>query len=350
MSKTSLRQITVLTATIALFIGASPLSAQTAKPKSSTDDKIKRITDKMQKKQKYKLAYKLKKGEELKFTTSQSVTTKVQGGGVTEESASRSNSEKTWKVINVDRLGNITFSLTLDSIDMWTKTQDIPVDPKAPPVEPVSYNSETDKEIPDLYKQTAESVGKTLAVFSVAPNGKVLNRQSNLREANFGVGKVTVPLPEQPIPIGYVWNVPTVLEANDDNGKAIQLKAQIRYELANVQGQVAYLRFRTEILTPITSEKVKSTVMQKMTKGEIAFNIELGRPVMKQVRWNEKAQGFAGSDSLLQFVGKMTEKIASNSDTAPSPKTGGLLAPIHDTVASKPTEIKTRDGKPILRK
>ena len=335
---------------IFVFAAISTANAQTAAKKATPDDKIKRITEKMQNKQTYKLAYKLKKGEELKYSTSQSVTTKVQGGGVTEESASRSTSTSTWKVINVDRLGNITFSLTRDAIDMWTKTQIVPVDPNEPPVEPVSYNSETDKEVPDLYKQVAESVGQTLAVFSIAPNGKVLNRQSNLPESDFGIGKVTIPLPEQPVPIGFVWRVKTILHANDDNGKSIQLKAHIRYELANVTGQKAFLRFRTEILTPITSEKVRSTVMQKMTKGEIAFDMENGRQIMKQVRWNEKAQGFAGDDSLLQFVGKMTDKFVSSSGGGNAGQTAGLLAPIQDRVGSKPVDIKTRDGKPILRK
>ncbi|MDG1872704.1 MAG: hypothetical protein P8J27_02240 [Mariniblastus sp.] len=323
-------------------------NAQTTKQKTSAADRISRVTNKMQKQQRYKLVYKLEKGEEIQFTTEQSVATKFQMAGALEESSSRSASTKTWKVINIDQLGNITFSLTLDDINMWQKTQPLPVDPEATPIEPVSYNSRTDKTVPDEYKVVAQSIGKTLAVFSVAPHGKVLNRTSNLRESNFGVGKVTIPLPEQAIPVGHTWNVPTILEATDEHGKNLQLKARVRYELARVKGQTAYIRFKTEILTPITSEKVRSTVMQKMTKGEIAFDIEKGRPLLKQVRWNEKAQGFEGPDSFLEYVGKMTEKLVITPGS--TAKNAGLLAPIDGEVAKKPVDIKTRDGKPIMRK
>ena len=331
-----------------LAFGASALDAQTTKRNLSAQDSIKRVSDKMQGKQTYKLAYKLKKGDVLKFSTNQNVATRVQGGGYTTESASRSTTEKSWKVVNVDRLGNITFSLTHDAVDMWTKTQDLPVDPENP-VEPVTYNSKTDKEVPEMYKQTSQSIGKTLSIFSIAPNGKILNRQSNMPENSFSAGKVTIPLPEHPIQIGFVWNVPTVLEATDDNGENIQLKARIRYELARVEGRVAYIRFKTEILTPVTSEKVKSTIMQKITKGEVAFDIEKGHPVLKQVRWNEKAQGFAGPDSLLEFVGRMTEKVIAKPATT-STKTSNLLSPIAGNIAAKRVEIKTRDGKPITRR
>ena len=131
-------------------------NAQTEKQKASAADHISRVSNKMQKQQRYKLEYKLKKGEEIKFTTEQSVATKFQMAGALEESSSRSASTKTWKVINIDKLGNITFSLTLDDINMWQKTQPLPVDPKAPPVEPVSYNSRTDKKVPDEYKVVAE--------------------------------------------------------------------------------------------------------------------------------------------------------------------------------------------------
>ena len=318
----------------------APASSQTTKKTTSPTDRISRVTNKMQSKQLYKLEYKLKKGDEIRFTTEQSVATKFSMAGELEESSSRSMSAKTWKVANVDRLGQITFSLTLDSINMWQKTGE---------GSPISYDSTKDKETPDEYATIAESVGKTLAIFTISPAGKVLNRQSSMRENNFGVGKVTIPLPEQAVPIGYAWNVPTLIQATDDHDKNIQLKARVSYELAKVTGHTAYIRFRTEVLTPVTSEKVKSTIMQKMTKGEIAFDIQRGRPKLKVVRWNEKAQGFEGPDSFLEYVGKMSERLVTDSATGSSANTAAL-APIKESVAKKPVEIKTRDGQPVLRK
>lgn len=321
--------------------GANHCVAQTKQPTTSATDRINRVTKKMAGKQLYELKYKLKKGEQIRFTTEQSVATKFSMAGAKEESSSRSKSSKTWKVVNVDRLGRITFSLTLNSINMWQKTGE---------ASPIAYDSTKNKKIPDEYSTVADSVGKTLAIFTIAPNGKVIDRKSNIRENNFGVGKVTIPLPEKPVPVGYVWNVPTLLQATDDHDKNIQLKARVHYELAKVTGHTAYIRFKTQVLTPVTSEKVKSTIMQKMTKGEIAFDLEKGRPSVKVVRWNEKAQGFEGPDSFLEYVGKMSERLATNAVSKSGSKSTAALAPIKETVAEKPVEIKTRDGKPILRK
>ena len=328
---------------LVLLVGitASNCLAQTQQPTPSATDRIDRVTRKMAGKQLYKLEYKLKKGDEIRFTTEQSVATKFAMAGQREESSSRSMSAKTWKVVNVDQLGQITFSLMLDSINMWQKTGD---------AAPIAYDSTKDKEIPDEYSTVAESVGKTLAIFTVAPNGKVIDRKSNIRENNFGVGKVTIPLPEKPVPIGYQWNVPTLLQATDDHDKNIQLKARVHYELAKVTGHTAYIRFKTQVLTPVTSEKVKSTIMQKMTKGEIAFDLEKGRPSVKVVRWNEKAQGFEGPDSFLEYIGKMSERVVTGPTTNSGSKSTAALAPINETIAQQSVEIKTRDGKPILRK
>ena len=325
---------------LAGLISSGPTVAQTTKKQPSATDQIARVTNKMQSKQLYKLEYKLQKGDTIRFTTEQSVATKFAMAGQKEESSSRSQSAKTWKVINVDRIGQITFSLTLDSINMWQKTGE---------GSPIAYDSTSDKDVPDEYATVADSVGKTLAVFTVAPNGKVIDRKSNIRDNNFGVGKVTIPLPGQPVPIGFTWNVPTLLQATDDHDKNIQLKARVHYELAKVTGHTAYIRFKTQVLTPVTSEKVKSTIMQKMTQGEIAFDLQKGRPLVKTVRWNEKAQGFEGPDSFLEYVGKMSERLVTDS-AAGSKSNTAALAPIKEAVAKKPVEIKTRDGRPILRK
>lgn len=116
------------------------------------------------------------------------MTTKFQMAGEVEESSSRSENVKLWRVANVDQLGNITFAYTIESVKMWQQVGD---------TDPVSYDSKTDKEIPQEYAGTADEVGKPLAIFSIAPNGTIIDRKSNLKQDVFGVGKVTIPLPKK---------------------------------------------------------------------------------------------------------------------------------------------------------
>ena len=326
---------------IATLFVCSPFSeAQTKdKKQESATERIQRATNKINQKQRYKLAYKLEKDEEIRWIVEHIVSTKFQMAGELEESSSRSETTKVWKVANVDTLGNMTFVHELEAINMWQKVGE---------TEPVAYNSKTDKTIPDEYKSVAENVGKPLVVFSIAPNGKILDRKSNLRQDNFGAGGVTIPLPEEAIPVGFNWNVPTVLEATDDQGQNKKLKARILYELASVKGEHAYIKFRTEVLTPVTSEKIKSTIMQQMTKGYLVFDMKRGRPILKQVEWDEKAQGFEGPDSFLKYVGRMSEKLADDSAAGQTGSSG--LAPLKTDTATKPVELKTREGKPVMRK
>lgn len=309
------------------------------KTQESVADRIQRATNKVNQKQTYQLEYKLKKGEEIRWNFEHSVATKFQMAGEVEESSSRSENTKLWKVANVDQLGNMTFVFTVESVKMWQKVGD---------AEPVAYDSQTDKEVPEEYAGAAEEVGKPRAIFSISPSGRILDRKSDLKKDVFGVGKVTIPLPEQSVPVGYKWNVPIVLTANDEHGTK-RLKARILYELAKVKDQNAYIRFRTEVLTPVKSEKIKSTIMQKLTKGIVVFDMEKGRPILQRVEWDEKAQGFEGPDSYLKYVALMTEKIVSD-DSSNKQKNSSTLAPIENEVATMPVEIKTRDDKPVMRK
>ena len=319
------------------------VSAQDESSSSKTQsvtEQIERATDKVNKNQVYQIKYKLKKGEEIRWNFEHVVTTKFQMAGEVEESSSRSENVKLWKVANVDQLGNITFAYTIESVKMWQQVGD---------TDPVSYDSKTDKEIPQEYAGTADEVGKPLAIFSIAPNGTILDRKSNLKQDVFGVGKVTIPLPEKAVPVGYEWNVPIVLSANDENGTK-KLKARIHYELAKVKENKAYIRFKTEVLTPVKSEKIKSTIMQKMTKGIVVFDMELGRPVLQQVQWDEKAQGFEGADSYLKYVARMSEKIIFNSNGKTAAIASKLTPSGGGEVVNSPVDIKTRDSDPIMRK
>jgi hypothetical protein len=324
-----------------LLIGSTGAQAvQTERPKVSVDDQIARATNRIAKQQLYTLEYKLKKGDELRWDFEQVVETKFQMAGFTEESSSRSENRRLWKVANVDQLGNMTFVCSVESIKMWQKTGE---------ADPVSYDSKIDKEVPDEYAVSAESVGKPQAIFFITPSGRIKDRRSMQKEYDFGAGQVTVPLPEKPVAIGYQWSIPTVLSATDDNDRPVKLKARILYTLAKVVDRNAFISFRTEVLTPVTSEKIKSVIMQKMNKGTIVFDIVRGYPVLKRVLWDEKAQGFEGPDSYLKYVGSMSEKFVIQTKAE---KANGLsaLSPVASEVARKQVEVKTSESKPVLRK
>lgn len=307
---------------------------------TGASDKVAAVAKRLNNRQKYVLKYKMKAGEEIRWAVEHVVSTKVQMAGESEESSSRSVTNKLWKVTNVDQLGNLTFVHSIESIDMWQKVGE---------GKPVTYNSLKDKEVPEEYQGVAEQLGKPVAMFSIKPDGSVIDRKSSLSESSFGVGKITIPLPNQAIPVGHKWSVPTQLKANDENGAAKVLKARVLYELTEVRGQNASIRFKTEVLTPITSEKVRSTIMQQMTEGYLVFDMELGRPVVKRVDWDEKAQGFEGPDSLLTYVGKMTEKLVTDKESSTQSNNANDDGDAKK-VPNEAARLKTKDDGPLIRK
>lgn len=246
------------------------------------------------------LQYKFQPGETVAWDVEHITSTKTQMAGETEETSSRTASRKVWTIERVDSVGRIRFDHQIASVNMWQKIGD---------QSPIAYNSVTDDKAPKEFRDTADMLGHTLASFTITSDGQIKDRKSNVKQLKFGVGEVVIPLPPQAIEVGEKWSVPMDFSATDESGRSIQLKAHIAYELRKVTDGLAYITFRTEILTPVTSEKVKSQLMQQKTKGFVVFDIKQGRIIRREVEWNEKAIGFEGKDSFLEYLAKMSERI-----------------------------------------
>ena len=324
---------------VILLVVVGSTSSAIAQDRNTEPNHAAAVAKRHKKKQLYDLRYKLKAGDKIDFLFEQVASTKTRMSGEAESTTSRSQTSKQWEVKNIDSLGQMTFALKWTSVNMWQQIGDD---------DPIKYNSKTDTKAPEEYQAISELVGETIAVFSITDTGVIVGRDSNLSESSFGAGEVTVPLPGKPVAIGYRWNVPTVLNATDEERKNIRLKARVSYQLSKVENNNAFISFRTEVLTPVKSEKVRSTIMQQMTDGYIVFDMQRGYPILRNVEWDEKAQGFEGADSLLTYVGRATEKVKVS-----RPQTSSTIVPgLTPLVAKQPksVDLRTRDAKPLTQK
>lgn len=255
--------------------------------------------------QQYELKYRLRKGELLRWQVEHTATTKTHMANETEEMSSRSKSVRCWKVVNVDSKGNMIFEHSIESLEAWEQVGE---------TEPIAYNSLTDETPPPYYESTAEKLGRTLATLTVAPSGQIINRQSNLDTADFGMGDVLIPMPDKPIAVGHRWSVPKQFQAENEEGEIQQFAARVVYELQKVIDGQAYLTFKTEVLTPLNSEKAHSQLLSKLSRGVAVFDLERGLIVQRTIEWNEKVQGFEGADSLLQYLAKLNERLLEGAE------------------------------------
>ena len=313
---------------------AAPAAAPAeSTPQTDVDvsDLIKRTTGRLNDVQTYDLRYKLTPETVLRWTTEHTESRKTQIARTTEESSSRSRAVNRWEINSADSLGNMTFTYRIESCDMWQQTGED---------DPITYNSETDEEAPLLYETFSQGIGTVAATVTINPRGRIVNEQRQVRQVEFGIGSICIAFPDRPIPAGHQWYVPGNLSAKDEHGLLKQLDIRVHYTLTRVKKRKAYISFRTEVLTPVSSPKVRSKIMQKMTRGYAVFDLDRGYIVRREVDWDETVQEFEGVGSYLKYLGKYTERWLPAESESKKNKFATASA----------LEIKPIDGKPIMRR
>lgn len=294
-------------------------ASATKKAGMSAADRIKAATEKIGQKKKYLLQYKMKPSEEIHWYHDHVITSKDRGAGVTTDTSSRVQSNFVWRVKSVDELQRMTFDVTLESVNMYSQTTDDRVDDNEPAdVTTNTYNSAVDKKAPEMYVGMAERIGKPLSQYMVTRNGQIADSKSNYPTVDIGgIGETpTFAFPNKPIAIGHQWDVPDTLRVKTEHGAYQNLKVQMQYELMKVVKGNAYISFKTQVLTPLESARVRSQIVWHLASGYLVFNIERGLPIRREVEWDEKVQGFKGPDSYLKYTARRSERLIEGKEVS----------------------------------
>ena len=217
----------------------------------------------------------------------------------TQTSKSRSESQRSWLVTGADG-ETIEVASRLEFVDMWSVVSGQEV---------VRYNSRTDKEPPATYSHVADSIGVTLAKITIDTHGQVLDREDAVQQVEVGLGGVSIPLPAEPIPVGFSWNVPHAVKLRADDGRIVTIKTRQRYGLERVSAGVATISVKTQILTPLHDPTLRSQLVQRLSNGEIKFDIDAGRIIRRQLDWDETVIGFRGADSNMKYLARLIEEL-----------------------------------------
>ncbi len=247
----------------------------------------------------YELKYQFRVDQPLRSRVVHLVTTETRIRGVTQESKSRSNSIKLWRVLGTDAEGHVRFEHIVESVDMWQKVAGRPE---------VSYNSVTDKRPPPEYELAAESVGQTISLVTVDEYGEVYERRDFKPIPNFGLGQITTPLPKGKVPIGHQWEFPTEVALYLPDGRVKRVRTRQLYTLESVKTGVATISVKTQVLTPVNDPRIEIQLMQQIANGVIKFDIDEGRVLYRQMDWDETVIGFHGPDSCVTYLARYIEE------------------------------------------
>jgi hypothetical protein len=266
----------------------------------------------------YLLRYKFAAGETVRWKVVHLGTTETKIKGNTQTAKSRSVSTKCWRVTDVDDAGNMTFTHSVERVEMWQKLSDRPQ---------VSYDSAEDEEAPQEYQHVAQTVGRPLTTVTIQPDGQVVNEGSNAPHLNLaGLGDMVMLLPPKPVRAGSRWYEPAELHVRHEDGRVERIKTRKRYTLKKVLTGVATIEVKTEVLTPVDDPKIESQLMQQLTNGEIRFDVDAGRILSRQIDWDSSVVGFSGADSMMKYLARFTEELLpkrpKTARSGPSPSAG----------------------------
>lgn len=257
---------------------------------------------------KYVLQYRFQPGEVLRWKVVHRATVATTIQGTSQSAKTRSTSTKAWKVIDATAEGPVTIEHSVEDIDLWQQLQGR---------QEVTYNSRTDREIPEGYKEAAEAVGKPLTRVKFDSRGKLIDREELHSQPNAQYEQITPLLPERPVAVGEEWSAPLSIDVTKD-GQKRKVTLRRQYTLAKVEGSVAEIRCETLAIPAIDDPSIEAQLLDRLTQGVIRFDLSAGRIVGQQHDLDRRVIGFAGPTSKMQLLTRQTEELLTPTGEAAS--------------------------------
>ncbi len=250
--------------------------------------------------EKYLLRYNLLPKTKIVSEVTHLAKTNTKINDVEQSSQSRTVSRKVWTVTEVASNGDMTFVHQVDSVDMSQRIGD---------GEEIHYNSKSDTQPLEVFAKVAETIGKPIATVTISPSGQVVRRSEEPQGANLGMGDITIPMPDQAIQIGDQWETSREIRIRRPDGTPKTIKVRELYTLEKVSAGVASIAIRSEPLTPLTEPEVEAQVLQQLSNGQIRFDLDSGRLISKNLKWDKTVVGFSGAGSVMDYSARLDEVV-----------------------------------------
>jgi hypothetical protein len=257
--------------------------------------------------EKYTLRYQFHAGETLRWNVEHRTNVRTTVSGTSKTVETLSNSVKVWRVTDVQPDGAATFEHSVAWADMRQKHTDY---------DEIHYDSRTDAKPPEAFEDVAKSVGVPLTTITMDTQGKILKREH--REAKSvapNEGCMTIPLPEEAVPVGYTWSCPQDIDVPLETGGVKKLKAIQRFTLEDIKTGVATIRVATEIISLVNNPAIESKLVQRESAGRVRFDIDAGRIIGQQMDIDKRVVGFRGDASSIHYINRFCEQIIPQETT-----------------------------------
>ncbi len=258
----------------------------------------------------YQLVYRFQTGQFFHYDVDDLAEMLMQHGENHSTSVQQTQMLKSFRVVTVDENGGATIEPIVEIVRMASKSGD-----RAK----VIYDSEKDPNPPQEFEKIAGTIGRPLARFHFAANGRLLkvtmlatDVPKSFTDAAQKVDPTInflVVLPEQPVKIGDKWTEKYETQVFVGSGLTQPIKLIRGFELVKVTEQIATIRVRTSLLTPVNDPEILRQLVQQTPAGTIEFDMQQGRVLNRTLQIDEKVISAFGPQTLLQASGKSVEKL-----------------------------------------
>jgi hypothetical protein len=270
-----------------------PEPGDTASQASSTSD-AKRV-EKM-----YLLKYRFDRGDVMRYEVSHKASIRSTIDDTTQSAQTRTESVKAWKVLDVLPEGDYEFTTVVEKVHMVNQLPDH---------DPTEYDSAQDKIVPPGFEDAAKAVGVPLSVMQITPQGKIVRRESKIRnQQTEDDAPVVLRLPEKYVAVGETWDEPFEVQVKIKDGGTKMISTRRHHKLSDVKNGVATIDVTYQVLSPIDAQ-IETQIVQKLMEGQVRFDIRKGHVISQELQVDKRVIGFAGPTSTMQYIMKMEEKL-----------------------------------------
>lgn len=319
--------------------------------------------------QTFDLRYQFTAGEQVRFLTEHLATTLTRISLQESPGRSRTQTVKVWMIKEVRADGSIVFEQSIERLVLSQLVGES---------DEIRFDSRSSEAPPLRYESIAETIGVPLALVTISARGEILEKEAIYEDFQMGLDDVAMPLPSGPIAIGDSWYSPHDFTCADEDGLKVLIKLRKAYTLQRVSNGIATIGMKTEVLTPVVAPRIEAQLIQELTAGTIQFDMERGRVMTKEMKWDEEVVGFSTPQSYMEFHGRFSERMLEegedptlNADESDSTASSDAPESASASVAENPampsetngsgsgsgvgTEnrsilIRPRDSGPVLRK
>ncbi len=268
----------------------------------------------------YKLAYKFQKGDLVRYETQQNVKFVSQFKGNEEVATNKTETRKTYRVVDVSADGSAELELVIEWVRMKADFGEggVPIefDSKAP-------GANTQAKFADVMR----NVGKPQARLQCAPTGKVIKVKEMQLVTPAAAGSQSVKLtdmtgrddfnfltvfPAEPIEVGKSWIEKSEVKVTVEDKLKEAIQLQRKYTLESVEGDIATVAFKTSVLTPVKNPTIAIQLIQRETKGKLQFDMARGATITRNVDSDKSVINPAGNNTAMHSTSYLFERIVTS--------------------------------------